>query len=221
MSSQLHCYLLMESFLWLQYYQGFWEQADSICYEDTDTANVTVLTRVSQTATSSLHHFITVLLWRTVTFLDRISVIRNTNTGMTISLQGRACGNLQLPPTGSRAAHARCHGPAHDLPEIQSRTSLSVRTELQERYSDGFVRIFHNPPPATPYSAAQSEPTTVIIIAIIIILIRTSDLSKYCAEDLHIFSCKTAKKLVHCWGTAPRTLLASSTSKFLFMQLSD
>ena len=53
------------------------------------------------------------------------------------------------------------------------------------------------PPPPTQL-AAQSEPTTVIIIAIITILIRTNDLSKYCAEDLHIFSCKTAKKLVHC-----------------------
>lgn len=68
-------------------------------------------------------------------------------------------------------------------------------------------------PPPTQL-AAQSEPTTVIIITIIIILIRTNDLSKYCAEDF-------AKKLVHSWGTAPCMLLADSTSKFLFMQPSD
>lgn len=46
--------------------------------------------------------------------------------------------------------------------------------------------------------AAQSEPTTAIIIVIIIILIRINDLSKYCAEDFHVFCCKAAKKAVHC-----------------------
>lgn len=91
---------------------------------------------------------------------------------------------------GSRAAHGRCHILAHDMPEMQTQTSSSACTELKEQDSDGFMRIFHNPPPATPYSVSSSEPTTVKIITIIIILIRTNDLSKYCAEDF-------AKKLVH------------------------
>lgn len=77
--------------------------------------------------------------------------------------------------------------------------------------------------PLPPLSSSAWEPATVIITVIIIILIRTSDLSKYYAEGSHVSSCRSAKKEqpVRCWCTAPCTPGADSTSKFLFMQLSD
>lgn len=198
---------------------GLWGWDDVILLWRWDTANVSANNRkpdgpeliaafYHHTAVKHYHLFWSHLLLETWT-QGWWAACRAGCTGVSSSLLGGATQHM-----GSAMYwHTTC--------QKYRQTPSFVCTELKEQDSDGFAQMFHNPPPPVLYSAAQSEPTTVIIIAIIIILIRTNDLSKYCAEDLHIFCCKTAKKAVHCWGTAPCTLLAGSTSKFLFMPLSD
>lgn len=147
-----------------------------------------------QTAVSSLHCFITALL-QSASPIWIISLLLGTRTegrpsaceadwaGICSCLHRELCSTRALAGTGRWHARNR-----HKRPHLWAESSRSrILMGLKEHFG-----VLPRPPPT--HLAAHSEPTTVIITTIIIILIRTSDLSKYCAEASHISSCKAAKR---------------------------
>lgn len=104
---------------------------------------------------SLLHHFITVLLSTGKyyhLFWSYLCYQKHEHRGDV----GQTAQESPALSWGTHPAQGHCHVLAHDMPKIQTQTSSFVCTELEEQDSDGFTRIFHNPPPPVLYSVSSS-----------------------------------------------------------------